>query len=269
MKIEEIPLVKIDFKSNHRIDYEDMANLMQTIKSYGLLQPIGVKEDGNRYTIIWGHRRWKAFEKLGYRTIPAVIFSDSDENMTEEEFLIFQVVENFQKSVPSLKELGDACKNLRKTMSVSEIAAKLGLSKSRIKNALEESARIPAKWQAKIKVVVGGEDKKGTIPSTTAMNIANMRHVTPELKEQLYEFVSKNDISKENVIAIGSLMKTGRSLKEAINEVKEYRPVCVNLLVNRKKWDEHIERLGMGNREFIIRIINEKIPGLCIMNLRK
>lgn len=52
---------------------EEMEQLYVSIKNKGLLQPIAVYKDGDRYIIIDGERRWRTFLKLNYKTIPAII----------------------------------------------------------------------------------------------------------------------------------------------------------------------------------------------------
>jgi ParB family transcriptional regulator, chromosome partitioning protein len=113
MLIRDIPISEINRKENIRqiVKDDSISSLMQTIKDNGLLQPIGVKETKQRdYLIVWGNRRLEACTKLGWKTIPAVIFSDADEEMTEEQFFVINAIENLQQRPNTLFELGRICK---------------------------------------------------------------------------------------------------------------------------------------------------------------
>ena len=103
-KIFEIPLTEIDDFPDHpfkvRMD-EDMDQLVESVKSHGVITPVTVrqKEDG-RYEIVSGHRRKKACEIVGLETVPAEI-----KELTRDEAIILMVESNFQRStiLPSEK----------------------------------------------------------------------------------------------------------------------------------------------------------------------
>lgn len=97
-KIEEIPLKAIDNFSNHpfkvRMD-EDMQQLVESIKERGLITPIILRKKGeDRYEVVSGHRRKKACELAGYKTIKAEV-----REMTRDEAIIMMVESNLQRSV--------------------------------------------------------------------------------------------------------------------------------------------------------------------------
>lgn len=80
MKVREIPLEKIFIKKNIRTDTdEELGEQMQSMVNVGQLQPIGVYPRGERYEIVWGHRRYRAAQMNNDSTIachvldPAVI----------------------------------------------------------------------------------------------------------------------------------------------------------------------------------------------------
>ena len=97
-KIYDIPLTEIDDFPNHpfkvRMD-EDMDQLVESVKSRGIITPItvGQKEDG-RYEILSGHRRKKACELAGLEAVPAEI-----KELTRDEAIILMVESNLQRSV--------------------------------------------------------------------------------------------------------------------------------------------------------------------------
>ena len=54
-------------------DEEALVELSDSIKQLGLIQPITVKRDGDKYIIISGERRWRAAEMAGLKALPAYI----------------------------------------------------------------------------------------------------------------------------------------------------------------------------------------------------
>lgn len=97
-KIFDIPLTEIDDFPDHpfkvRLD-EDMEQLVESVKSRGVITPITLrrKEDG-RYEIVSGHRRRKACELAGLATVPAEI-----KELTRDEAIILMVESNLQRCV--------------------------------------------------------------------------------------------------------------------------------------------------------------------------
>ncbi|ETJ99366.1 ParB-like protein [Eubacterium nodatum ATCC 33099] len=103
-KIYDIPLEEIDDFPNHPYkvkDDEDMMNLAESIREYGVITPATLrrKEDG-RYEILSGHRRKRACELAGIKTLRAEIVE-----MSIDEAVIFMVDSNLQRTtiLPSEK----------------------------------------------------------------------------------------------------------------------------------------------------------------------
>lgn len=103
-KIEEIPLEMIDPFPDHPYkvrDDEDMQNLVESIKEYGILTPATIrkKEDG-RYEILSGHRRCRACQLVGISTLRAEVVE-----MDRDTATIFMVDSNLQRTtiLPSEK----------------------------------------------------------------------------------------------------------------------------------------------------------------------
>jgi len=103
-KIRDIPLELIDDFPDHPFhvrDDEDMQQLVDSIKSRGVLTPavLREKEDG-RYELVSGHRRKRACELAGLSTLRSEI-----KDLTRDEAIIYMVESNFQRSsiLPSEK----------------------------------------------------------------------------------------------------------------------------------------------------------------------
>jgi ParB/RepB/Spo0J family partition protein len=262
--------IKVGENIRQILDDENIKDLMQTIKDNGLLQPIGVKETTKgSYMIIWGNRRLNACKKLGWKTISAVIFSEKDEDMSEEQFFVINAIENLQQKPNSLFELGRICKILRKTMSIGEIAVRLGIPKSRVDNALIEMSRIPPNWQKKIRIMGDGTQKKGDIPMITASKVARLRGLTNKDKNKLFKHISKNEETVQNVELIGSLMKSGKDFNQAVKATGKYRAIDIKVFVNRKKFDKVLVDYNNNIIDLVIDALNAKVPHLAFKNIRQ
>lgn len=103
-KVEEIDISLIDNFPNHPfkvLENEDLSKLQDSIREYGVLEPILVRpKDDGRYEIVSGHRRKKASELLGIQKIKCII-----KNYTDDEATINMVDSNLhrEKILPSEK----------------------------------------------------------------------------------------------------------------------------------------------------------------------
>lgn len=135
-KIVELSLEEIKknpYQPRTYFNEEKLEELKESIEKNGLLQPIIVKKAVKGYYIIAGERRYRAFELLDKKEIPAII-----KEMTDEEMMIFAVLENLQREDLSALEESESYKNLMDKMSLTqeELANKLGKSRPYIANSL-------------------------------------------------------------------------------------------------------------------------------------
>ena len=66
------------YQARREIPREQLSELAESIRSEGLLQPIVVRKNGDRFQLIAGERRWRAFQQLKIKTIPARIVEASN-----------------------------------------------------------------------------------------------------------------------------------------------------------------------------------------------
>lgn len=102
-KLHNIDLGLIDPNPNNprkTFNEADMKELSESIKSIGVLQPIVVRQTGDRYELVCGERRWRASILSEQETIPAIV-----RQLTDEESLDLAITENLQrKDVDPLEE---------------------------------------------------------------------------------------------------------------------------------------------------------------------
>jgi ParB family chromosome partitioning protein len=134
--IEQVSLYDIDTNPDQprkTFDEEKLNELAASIKRHGVVQPLIVKQNGTRYTIIAGERRFRAARIAGLSTVP-VLVSDMDENAIMEVAL----VENIQRENLNPIEEAAAIRLLMEQhdLTQEEVSARIGKSRPAIANAL-------------------------------------------------------------------------------------------------------------------------------------
>ena len=116
-----------------KFDEDALTELAESIKKYGVIQPIVVKKIEDHYQIIAGERRWRAAKQAGLKDIP-VIIKDYDEQQIAEIALI----ENLQREELNPIEEALAYRSLIKNYEVTqeEISEAVGKSRPHITNTL-------------------------------------------------------------------------------------------------------------------------------------
>lgn len=114
-------------------DDEALAELASSIKNYGVIQPIIVKEVNGRYVIIAGERRWRASRLAGLKTIPCIV-----KDYTEQEVSEIAIIENLQREDLNPIESAKAIKSLIQQFDLTqdEVADKIGKSRPAVANTL-------------------------------------------------------------------------------------------------------------------------------------
>ncbi len=116
-----------------RFDRESLAQLAQSIKSKGLVQPILVRRTDAGYEIVVGERRWRAAQMAGLSSIQAIV-----KELSSSDLLATALIENIQRSDLNPLEIGAAFENLLKDAELShaQIAKQVGMSRSSVTNHL-------------------------------------------------------------------------------------------------------------------------------------
>lgn len=126
----------IDPKSDQprkNFDGEALSQLADSIAANGILQPILVRETGDRYTIIAGERRYRAARLAGLTEIPALVLEADDESAAK-----YALIENLQREDLNPYEEAAAIRKLMYEFSLSQeqVASSIGRSRSAVANAL-------------------------------------------------------------------------------------------------------------------------------------
>lgn len=121
------------FQPRGKIKDHEIEELAQSIKSYGIIEPIVVADTPAGYQIIAGERRWRAAQQLGHKEVPVTIRKTSPKGMLE-----MALVENVQRRDLNPLERAQAFRQLMRNFGYanSELAEKVGKSPSYISNSL-------------------------------------------------------------------------------------------------------------------------------------
>lgn len=114
-------------------DETALEELAASLKTYGMIQPIVVKKNGEYYEIIAGERRWRAAKIAGLKKVPVVIKEWEDAEAFEAA-----LVENLQREDLNPMEEAESYQRLQEEFQLSQekIAEKVGKSRSAITNSL-------------------------------------------------------------------------------------------------------------------------------------
>lgn len=134
-KIYYIPIEDIipnRFQPRLAFDEKELNELANSIIKYGVIQPIVLRNIGDKYEIIAGERRYKSSCLAGLKKVPAII-NNTDDNTSAEIALL----ENLQRKNLSVIEEAQSYKKLMdRGFTQEEIASKLGVSQSSIANKM-------------------------------------------------------------------------------------------------------------------------------------
>ena len=135
-KITNLKIIDVEPNKNQpriKFDDESIEDLANSIKEYGIIQPIIVTKEKNYYKIVAGERRWRAAKKAGLGEIPAIIKDYSEQKNKE-----IALIENIQREDLNPVEKAKALKEIieKYDMTQQELADKLGISRSGIANTM-------------------------------------------------------------------------------------------------------------------------------------
>ena len=132
LKVTEVePNIK---QARKEFNYKKLEELAESIKTFGVVQPIIVAKKDTHYEIIAGERRWRASKLANLKTIPAIIKEDE-----ELENVHISIIENVQRENLNAIEKAQGYKDAieKYNMTPEDFAKKIGKSKSSITDILE------------------------------------------------------------------------------------------------------------------------------------
>ena len=253
-KIYDIPIDQIDDFPDHPfkvIDDEDMLNLAESIKEYGIITPAIVrKKEDDRYELIAGHRRKRACELAGLETLRSEVV-----DMERDEAIIFMVDSNLQRTkiLPSEKAFSykmrlEAMKRQGKRTDLTCAPVEHKLNKSRDILATEvgesrEQVRRYIRLTELIPEILDMVDRE-EIALRPAVEIS---YLTKKLQKNLLEIIDMEQCtpSHAQTLRMRRMLENGKLTEEALLAImQEEKPNQKERLILR---DSRVQKLFPRN----------------------
>ena len=209
----EIPMKNIKEGKNIRKQYHNIDELAESIKLYGLIEPIVVYQEDKSsdiYTIISGHRRYKACQKNKAETIKVAILDGDD--LTEEKIFLIMIEENVQRDDLDNSEIYESILSLRdQGYSIRDIAKKM--------------CKSPAYIQAYVNI----ETLNLSVEEINDMNVYKAGRLANKIKD-MPEAEKKQELEK--------VKKTKQGNNDSANTIKkDYGDYTVTIKAKSDKTD--------------------------------
>lgn len=200
-RVMEIPIENIvpnPYQPRKVFSQSALEELSNSIKVYGILQPITVRVKNDKYELIAGERRLRAAKLANLETIPAII-----NNMSDESSAVLALLENLQREDLNFIEEAMGYENLIKEHSFTQqqLAEKLGKNQSTIANKLR-ILRLPS--EIKIKLV---ENSLTERHARALLKLPN-----EELMKEVVDKVIKNELT---------VKKTEKLIKDILEDLED------------------------------------------------
>ena len=210
------------YQPRRDIDMDALSELASSISQQGVMQPIVVRKVAKeKYEIIAGERRWRATQKAGLATIPAII-----RELTDEAAIAMALIENIQREDLNAIEESRALLRLQDEFGLTQqqVADAVGKSRSAVTNLMRlASLEEPVQTQLELGEIDLGHAKcllalEGTQQISAGREIAaNALSVrqTETLVKQMKN-ASLNKIQKVNVRVDADILRMQESLSERL-----------------------------------------------------
>ena len=202
-------IVANKYQPRNEFNEEALEELAESINQYGLLQPVIVRKVLNGYELIAGERRWRAAQKNGAKTIPAIVREYSDIETTE-----IALIENLQRENLNAIEEAGAYQRLVNEFGLTqeELAKKIGRSRSHIANFIR-LLNLPEIVQEYV--------SRGTLTMGQVRPLLTLE--SEDLQIEAAEYIIAEDLSARDAEKlVKKLMKEPQVLQEELEE-EEYK----------------------------------------------
>jgi ParB family chromosome partitioning protein len=202
------------YQARREIPPEQLSELAESIRSEGLLQPIVVRKTGEKFQLIAGERRWRAFQLLKIKTIPARIGEWSDASSAA-----LGLIENLQREgLNPIEEAHGYASLIRDFDLTQESAAeRVGKGRATVANALRLLSLEPELqgYVAKNMLSVGHAKVLLGIEDAGQRSMLGRRVIEEGLSVRVTEKLAQNAKSNGNGASPRAVSKPGLSSKDA------------------------------------------------------
>ena len=241
LKITEVEPNRDQPRKN--FNQEALEELAESIKEYGLIQPIVVTKKDGYYSIIAGERRWRACKLAGLQEISAIVREDDEKKNTE-----ISLIENIQREDLNPFEKALGIRNLIDTYGLTqeEVAKKLGKSRSTIANTVRVLNLEGKLTEGHCKALLSITDPEKQY--VVAVDMIERGATVKEL-EQRNKKINKKEVSKEE------LKRTSVLYKDIENTFQGFFGTKVKLNPGKKKGKIIIEYASNDDLERILNLM--------------
>ena len=210
----QIDLIDLNpFQPRTNFNNNELEQLTSSIEKLGLIQPITVKKNENRYTLISGERRLRAFQKLSKKSIPAYIRLAND-----QESLEMALVENIQRKNLDPIEIAISYSRLTEELKIShdEMSKRVGKDRTTITNYIR---------LLKLDPIIQSGLRDNFISMGHGRALINISSLTKQLS--VYEKILKKSLSVRDTEKLvsqikGISSKSVKSVPEFYIKIKEH-----------------------------------------------
>jgi len=245
----ELSIIKPNpFQPRRIFDQAHLEELAQSIKEYGVLQPIIVRRIGTSYELVAGERRFRASQIIGLKSIPAIV-----KNLSDKEIAEMALIENLQREDLNYFEEAEAYAKLIKEFGITqdEIAKRVSKSQSTIANKLrllnlkssvrkEISVDVITERHARALLKFEDEELQLKILNEIYSNNLNVRQ-TDELVEDLLlksQKVSKDKVKRKVTRIFKDMRIFLNTIRGAVQTIKD-AGLPANIIEN--EYDDYLE----------------------------
>jgi ParB family chromosome partitioning protein len=170
----------------------NIEDLMASIKSRGVLEPILIRPIGNKYEIIAGERRYAASKNIGLKELPCI-----EMNVSDNEAMEISLIENLQRKDLDVFEEADGLKVLMETYGYShgQISEKIGKARSTITEVINIS-KIPKNVRDLCHEAEIDKNRSLLIEISKMPNPAEMRSLAEKIRERGLKRGDTRDLTK-------------------------------------------------------------------------
>lgn len=188
------------FQPRRSFDESSLRELAESIKTYGVLQPIVVRKVADGYELVAGERRFRASKLAGLSEIPAIVKTYDDKEMSE-----VALIENLQREDLNIMEEAIAYKKLMTDFGLKqdELAVRMGRSRSYIANVIRLlSLAEPVRRLVVDNVLTMGQVRPLVVVTDEDLQIKLADHIAKEglsaraVEELVKRVLSPNDSDK-------------------------------------------------------------------------
>jgi len=271
--LTELEVSKFNIRTITKTINEDIENLENSIKSSGIIEPLIVRKQKDKFEVVVGQRRFLAAKELKLKEVPCII-----KELSDQEALSYSLIENLQRSDVDPMDIAEG---LKKMYNYYELTAVTAVN---IVKKISEAVGLKERWIWNYLSLTDLTPEVKELVSEGKMTIesgSKLKQKSEEVQETFAEEFSKlleeapiTQIEEERLMEKIKKAETPEEVKTAIKETKEeMNPQNVTIILNvgsnhaefklRKKYydflNQYAERQKISPLALLEKIIIEKL----------